>query len=235
MHIQELYHSIATDKKKLAAAAAGVVFIAVILAVSLKRPPADDTVREKEFIAGRAMQIYIHNRGNDAILRSSDPVFGDISDTAALLLSSIEEAVPAAGEWIEIGPDGLPPGDERPGNVVEDLKDNDVSVSVWYLDPARFSTSIPAAAGQSADSQGYLVLTADRVLVLLGGPYRGLVLLRSDNSTNRYYAYRPSNEVLRYMVEAVRTSASMAPAEEAPLPDGLDLEGPEDINPTNEG
>ena len=228
MTARELFQTLINDRKRLAAAGAVcVIILAIILVMILKRPPSAGITAEKEFTAGKAMQVYIHNRGNDAILRSSDPAFTEISDTVSALLSSIEEELFSAGEWIEIGPGGLPPGSERPGNVLEDVKDNEVGVSVWYMNPATLSTSMEARAGGLADSQGFRVLNADRVLVILSGTHRGLVLLRPDSSTNRYTAFLPGKEALRRLVETVRNSASEQPPEEAEFPQGPNFQGPE--------
>jgi len=174
-----------------------VIFIALIIlaaGVFFWSRDWDQKGREDsplEFTDLNVVQFYLHMSGGDHIIGSNDNSFPRIMDAVVRAVSSINRPLPELGLF----PDKSPPGRENGPDAgepasIQDIESGAVSLSVWLIEPQKVNT-------------GTGEIVTDRLLLVLGGKFQGMVFAR-DPASGNWTAWGTGSEGITKLAEIVR-------------------------------
>lgn len=175
----------------LAAVIAVVAVVLVYLLFLSDKPPAEDTGK-KEFANLQVVQFYLHLPDGDIIIGRKNPKFYKLLELVQKTVTSINrpEKSPLAGQGVQ--------------KAVYELQRENISLSVWLPQAQKISTEMPAEGKETGDQYHNRVLETDRILIVLGGHYRGQVFTRVPGK-EEWLGWKTSAEDMRNLVELIRS------------------------------
>lgn len=166
-----------------------------------------DTAVKQEFTKLDVVQYYLHTPDGDTIIGRKNPNFEQFSKVAAKAILGIngaaqQESIRETKEIVD-SVKGADSG-EQSFESIQEIERKYISVTLWLPETQKISTKIIKNPAGSADKYGNQIITTDRVLLVLSGPYQGMVLTRSESTNGTWTVWDTESSPVRDLVEIVR-------------------------------
>lgn len=199
------------------------LFLLVVLLVGIgywwlrEAPGPKEPTFKQEFTQLDVVQYYLHMPSGDVIIGRKNANFDQFSKVATNAILGINGAaasnkIPEADltnsdSASESNKEKGKAGADFDANSVESIQEIErkyISITLWLPQAQKISTKITKNPTPPVDKYGNQVITTDRVLLVLAGPYKGMILTRDDATTGTWTAWDTENPSVQQLVELVR-------------------------------